>query len=226
MDGLAQLAKVFTGGGKPASGIPGVPNIPGIPAGGTGGGGPLWQQVLLGSMFGTGELGNILEGVKQSKLQSQQADYNKYLTALVKDPAQISKMATAEAAPLSQALTQALNNNVQGDLAQRGLSQAPGIFAASETQAQAPYIQQNQNTALQAVLQQLGLPVSSMASAATNFRPPTDLSGLLGQFLKSFPNKTSVPQQAPTTPGITFPTNIPGINDSWGSTGDAWGLPS
>lgn len=192
MDGLASLAKIFTHSAPTAAST---------------GSSPLWQKLLVGGLLGGGEVGNILESVKQAKLQNQMGDYVKYVLGLTKNPAQISKLATAEAAPLSQALTQTVTNQVQGDMAERGLSQAPGIFAGSESQALAPFVQQNYNTALQAVLSQLGIPMQAMQVEGGSFKPAANLSPLLSQFLKLFPSKTTA-----ATPGLTLPTGDAGLN--------------
>jgi len=195
MDGLTQILSTIGMGGSTAAA-------------------PAWQKILLGGMFGAGELGNLLQEKKLMDLQNQQAAYTKYVTNLVQNPAQISKMATSEAAPLSQALQQTVMNAVQGDMAARGLSQAPGIFGATESQALAPYVQQNYNTALQAVLSQLGIPISSMSSQQGSFQKPQDLSALLKQFLNSFGTKGTVPTQSPQGGGLTPPTIDPIFGDA------------
>lgn len=145
---------------------------------GLGGGGgsdtsaPLWQKLLLGGMLGTGEIGNILE-------ERKRAQYQNFVMNLIKDPAKLTQMVLKAQRPLDNALVQAINNRVQADLASRGLSQAPGVFAAEQSQAIAPYIQQNEQTAMQQVLASLGLP-------AGTFRKPENLSPLLTQFLRAF----------------------------------------
>jgi len=204
MDAIKSIGQIFTGGGSPSIGIPGIPQIPGLPSSGGSAGAPGWQQLLLGGLFGAGELGNILEEEKQAALQKQVSDYLKYVTGLAKDPAALSRMVVSAEQPLSAALTQNVNNQVQGNMAERGLSQAPGIFAATEAQALAPYVQQNQATAEQQVLSALGLPFSGQATAQSTMQKPQDLSNLLAMFLRSFPTKT--PAQTPSTPGITLPT--------------------
>lgn len=152
--------------------------IPVIMNAGGGGGGqdtgeaPLWQKLLLGGMLGTGEIGNIIEERKRASYQNQ-------LLNLIKNPAALTQMILKAQRPLDNALVQAVNNRVQADLASRGLSQAPGIFAAGESQAIAPYIQQNYNEAMNQVLTSLGLPGGT-------FRQPQNLSPLLTQFLRMF----------------------------------------
>lgn len=137
-----------------------------------GGGSPLWMKLLLGGMLGTGEIGNIIEERKRAAYQNQ-------LMQLIKDPAKLTQMVLKAQRPLDNALVQAVNNRVQADMASRGLAQAPGVFAASQAQALAPFIQENQNAAMQQVLASLGLP-------AGTFRQPENLSPLLAQFLRTF----------------------------------------
>jgi hypothetical protein len=60
--------------------------------------------------------------------------------------------------PLNRGLVQAINNQVQADMASRGLAQAPGVFSAEEEQTLAPFQQANQQRAMQLILAQLGIP--------------------------------------------------------------------
>ena len=135
-------------------------------------------SMLSGGALAGGEIGNILEQQKRSQ-------YQNYIMGILKDPAKLAQMASKVQQPLNNGLTQSVNNQVQGDMASRGLSQAPGIFAASESQALAPYIQHNQDTAMAAVLQSLGMPQGT-------FSPPQNLSGGMSTFLNTLQKK---PQQ-------------------------------
>ena len=128
-------------------------------------------QVISGGGFAAGELGNILQGIKENSYQNQ-------ILSLFKNPAQLAALVAKLQQPLNNGLTQAVGNQVQGSLAERGLAQAPGIFAASEAQGLAPYYQQNQQSAMNSVLQLLGMPASTFKSPANN-------SAALGMFLKS-----------------------------------------
>lgn len=128
-------------------------------------------QILSGGAFGAGEVGNIIESEKQ-------AAYQNFVMSLLKDPAKLQALVAKLQQPLNNGLTQAVGNQVQGNMAERGLSQAPGIFAASESQALAPFYLQNQNAALNAVMQLLGMP-------AGTFKNPSNNSGALGLFMKS-----------------------------------------
>jgi hypothetical protein len=157
---------------------------------------PNTGKAISGGLLGAGEIGNIMEERKRMA-------YQNFVMDLLKNPQKLAQMAAKIQAPLDNGLVQATNNRVQGDMASRGLSQAPGIFAASESQALAPYIQQNQSTALQAVMQSLGLPQGT-------FQQPQNLGPLMGTFLKSFTPNSSTP-----TAGLTPQTGI-----GPGDTGD------
>jgi hypothetical protein len=157
----------------------------------------LWQKLLTGGLAATGEVGNVLEGEKRSA-------YQNFVMSLLKNPGKLAQMAAQITQPLSRGLEQSVGNQVQGDLASRGLSQAPGIFAATESQALAPYEQQNQNIAMQAVLQSLGLP-------AGTFAQPTNLGPSLGLFLNQFKTPPQ-PNTNPSNTGLTLPT-APPISD-------------
>ncbi len=129
---------------------------------------PMFSKLLQGGVLGAGEVGNILE--ERKRLQ-----YQNFVMDLLKHPEKLAAMAAKIQQPLNNGLVQAVDNRVQGDMASRGLSQAPGIFAASESQALAPYVQQNQNEAMNAVLQSLGMPAGS-------FQQPQNLSGIMSLF--------------------------------------------
>jgi len=157
------------------------------------------QAIMSGMAFGAGELGNIIQGSKENSYQNK-------ILSLLNNPAALAQLASKLQQPLNSGLTQNVTNQVQGNLAERGLSQAPGIFAASESQALAPYYQQNQNTALQSVLQLLGMPAST-------FKNPVNNSGALSLFLKALQPQGSAgynpPQGGFTYTPTTFDSGIP-----------------
>lgn len=131
--------------------------------------------IISGGSFGAGEIGNILEARKK-------AQYQNYINDLMMHPEKLAALAAKLQKPLDNSLVQGVTNTVQGNMAERGLSQAPGIFAASESQALAPYVQQNENTALQTVMQMLGMP-------AGTFGTPQNNSGSLQLFLNSLKSR-------------------------------------
>lgn len=144
---------------------------------------------IEGGTLAAGEVGNIME-------ERKRLAYQNFVMDLLSHPEKLAAMAAKIQQPLNNGLVQGVNNRVQGDMAARGLSQAPGIFAASEGQALAPYVQQNQQTAMQAVLSSLGLP-------AGTFGQPQNLSSLMTLFAK--PQGGSAP-----APGLTpDPSQLP-----------------
>lgn len=161
---------------------------------------PAAMKGIQGGLMGAGEVGNIIEAKKR-------LDYQNFVMNLLKNPQQLAAMAAKIQQPLNNGLVQSVNNQVQGDMAARGLSQAPGIFAASESQALAPFVQQNQQTAMNAVLQSLGLP-------AGTFSQPSSMAPLMSLF-----SKPLLPAQTSTNPGLTpsssdnpFPWETGGVN--------------
>lgn len=189
MDAISSLGSVFTGGS---------------------GGVPTWMKLLLGGLTASGEVGNVMAD------RQRQAQLNKVNAWENLTPAQLSAKVAQATKPLDAGLTQGVGNVVQADLGERGLSQAPGIQAATLSQALAPYYQQNQNVALQQVLQQMMLP----ATAASMVAQPQNLSPMLALLLASMKGG-----QNPSNPGIT--TNnidwsaVPDINPTFPSNADA-----
>lgn len=189
MDAISSLGSIFTGGS---------------------GGVPTWMKLLLGGLTASGEVGNIMAD------RQRQAQLNKVNAWENLTPAQLSAKVAQATKPLDAGLTQGVGNVVQADLGERGLSQAPGIQAATLSQALAPYYQQNQNVALQQVLQQMMLP----ATAASMTAQPQNLSPMLALLLASMKGG-----QNPSNPGIT--TNnidwsaVPDINTTFPSNADA-----
>ncbi len=145
---------------------------------------PAAAPVISGASSGLGLLGNLISGVegqKEQNLLTTQQDKIANLT-----PSQLTSMVTSAEAPINQGLIQDVGNTVQADVASRGLSQAPGVFASEESQALAPYEQQNYQTALSQVMQQLGLPLQYAGVISELLKgQQTNLSPSLALFLKS-----------------------------------------
>ena len=151
-----------------------------------------------------GLVGNLLGQQSQNAYTNQQTAYQAYLQNLAKNPAALSAMINKATLPLSGALVQGVNNQVQGDLASRGLSQAPGIFAATEEQALAPYLLSQQDQARQQVMQQLGLGQGQQPPAV--FPGQSNMTAALMQALKF---GGSQPQSGLTIPTIGTDYNPP-----------------
>jgi len=175
---------------------------------------PIIQLATAGAGLG----GNILSSIQQGKVASQ-AEKNAELS-----PAALAGRVSAAEQPLDRSLINTVNNQVQGDMAQRGLAEAPGIFGATEAQALAPFQQQNQQSALELILQQLGLPNSTLMALRSGGGGMANLSPLLQMLMKSFPT-TPPPATAPfvnqgpmpdAAPGLTTPNNFTGSTDTGG----------
>jgi len=133
--------------------------------------------LLSGGAAVAGTGGNILEDVKKN-------DYQNFILNLVKNPTAFAALISKLQQPLNAGLTQSVGNQVQGQMAERGLSQAPGIFAGAESQALAPFYQQNQSTATNALLQALGLP-------AGTFGQPVNTTGAWQGLFKGLPPQSN-----------------------------------
>lgn len=169
---------------------------------------------------GSGLIGNILNSIQRGNVASQAAK-NASLT-----PAQLGGMVSSATKPLDRSLVETVQNAVQADVASRGLAESPGIFAATESQALAPFQQQNQQTALQLIMEKLGLPAQTLYALSSGGGGYANLLPLLQSIMKMQQGKTaSAPTQdqllnlfntnwQPTpAPGITTPNNWTGPTD-------------
>ena len=157
---------------------------------------------------GAGLIGNIMSSVQQGKVASQ-AEKNANLS-----PNQLASMVSSATQPLDRSLVESVQNAVQGDVASRGLAESPGTFAATESQALAPFEQANQQTALQLILQKLGLPIETLQALKSGGGGMANLLPLLTML---FGGKTGTPSPI-TTGSVTYPppTSTPsptGVSD-------------
>jgi hypothetical protein len=166
---------------------------------------------------GAGLVGNLLAD-QQRSAAAKQAQANANLS-----PQQLAAMVSGAQQPLNRGLVQAITGNVDANLAEQGLSQAPGIQATTLAQALSIPEQQNQQTALALVLKKLGLP----AEFAATIPPNANLSPLLAMLFKSFGGSGGGMTPGPTT-GPNY--SQAGLTDSSGAPttdytlGD-WGNP-
>lgn len=151
---------------------------------------------------GAGLVGNLLAD-KQRSDAANLAKRNANLT-----PAQLGAQVTQATQPLNQQLVQAITGNVNANLAEQGLSQAPGIQASAIAQGLALPEQQNQQTAMQLVLQKLGLP----AEYARTIPPGSDLSSLIAMLFKGFGTGTGTTPAAKTPFAGTFNQKQPSLD--------------
>jgi hypothetical protein len=89
--------------------------------------------------------------------QYQNQQYQNLLRSYAQNPAKMQAYAQQFTQPLNAGLTADVSNSAQAYLAQRGLSDSPAVSQQVESQAIAPYIQQNQQQGYQDALQALGL---------------------------------------------------------------------
>jgi hypothetical protein len=129
----------------------------------------------------------------------------------LQNPQALANQAAGMAQPLNAGLVQAVNNQVGGNMAEQGLSQSPGIIAATTGQALAPYEQQNQQMALSQLMQSLQLRLAGNPSPV-NLAP---LLALLGQKQPQSPGNVTVGGGS----GGMSPEQM--LNNVWGNSGDS-----
>ena len=139
----------------------------------------------LGSA-GMGVIGNIqANNARNSVLSAETNRMNAYNKLT---PAQVAQGITSLEQPLSSNLTKSVGNVVSGQLAERGLSQAPGIQAQALAQGLAPYQLQEQQLAQQAFFQKLGLPISAQPSPFGPYPQTTNQNQLFQALSRIFMN--------------------------------------
>lgn len=137
-----------------------------------------------------------------------------------KHPEAVSNMVAAATKPLSSGLTSSVSNVVNANLAEQGLSQAPGIQTQNLAQALAPYQQNEQQMAMEQVFKVLGLPTEALR--AMNLTPQPNLAAMLagsgsqpspwtGGMVGNTPdNALATPSYMPTAPfGVYGPDVAP-----------------
>jgi hypothetical protein len=101
-------------------------------------------------------VGSIFTGIANSQAQSSAQSEQQRLNAL-QQPGAAAKAIESNEQPLSQGLTQGVGNEVQGYLAERGLSESPAIQASQLSQALGPYQLQEQQLAENATFSPYGI---------------------------------------------------------------------
>lgn len=171
---------------------------------------PMIGKIGQGVTGGLGILGNIIGANRQNTIQKAALAQEKELAALAANPALLAAKIKALQQPLSQGLITGVGNNVQGQLAERGLGTSPQIAQEVYAQALAPYQMDEQRMAQEALFRALGLPLEAINVAQGTMQPPTDTSSFW-QMLQ----KPNVPQ----LPGSSHPYIDPGIAPPDGSAG-------
>lgn len=192
-----------------------IANLGGLFGGGGGGTTPTWMKILLGALTGTGEIGNILAGRERAKEADVLKQAQRRFANLT--PEQLSSLVLRAERPLEAGLTQNVGNVVQASLAERGLSQAPGIFGATLSQALAPYELEQRRQALELVFKQLGLPIEYANAILQSLPKETNMAPLLALLLSSVRKPAATPPTFPTGPGDYPPSpdqpGFPGVSD-------------
>lgn len=152
---------------------------------------------IEGITAGTGLLGNIMNSIIRGKEVGKLQDAEKRLASLT--PEKLAGLVSRAEQPLGADLTQSVGNLVQADVAGRGLAESPGVFAATESQALAPYKLQQQQMALELVMKQLGLPIEYAKAILEATGGNVDVSKILALLQQN----NSGGNQVPDTSGIT-----------------------
>jgi hypothetical protein len=170
-------------------------------------GGALGQGAsALGPVTGLfGMINQFSQAQKQKALTDRQIYYAKH-------PEAVSNLVAQDTKPLSSGLTSSVSNVVNANLAEQGLSQAPGIQTQVLSQALAPYQQQEQQFAIQEAFKSLGLPAEALASLNSTMNP-----GGLAAMLKNILPGSGSSSPSGGTPGFQIPNTDPS-GGSWGGS--------
>jgi hypothetical protein len=152
-------------------------------------------QILGLGTAGAGLFGNVMNSITRGKEVGNLQSAEKKFTSLT--PEQLSGMVTKAEQPLGQDLLQNVGNLVQADVAGRGLAESPGVFAATETQAVAPYQLQQQQMALQLIMKQLGLPIEYATAILSSMGGNANVSPLLQMLMQQNGTSGGVPPSVP-----------------------------
>jgi len=169
----------------------------------------------LTSLLGLAGAGsNIYSGIEQSQQANRLAHAQQYVADLVQNPKKMTAAAAGYTQPLTAGLTADVENEVQANLAERGLGSSPAAYTQQLTQALAPFIMANKQAGFNHLLQALQLP-----SGFRSFAPPfTNLSGILKQL--------QMPSAAPAAPAESDPyANLDPFanNDPFDPFAGGWG---
>lgn len=129
-----------------------------------------------------GVISNIINANKANDVNQRAIDQQKQVAELVKNPQLLAAKIASLRQPLSQSLTSSVGNDVQAQLAEKGLSSSPQIAGAVEAQALAPFEQRSQEDAQSAFFNLLGQGNNSTETAATTLPKSSDTSGFWGGF--------------------------------------------
>jgi hypothetical protein len=157
---------------------------------------------------------NVYTGIQNANNLGNYNSTQQYIQNLVKNPQKMQAAAASYTQPLTAGLTDSVTNQVQAQLAERGLGGSPAALSSDITQALAPYIQQNQQTGLNTLLQSLG--VAGAAKPAT--LPSVNLSQLMALLKQGGSGGTSDPSASmaqtgfadlQTPPSLSLDNSVP-----------------
>ena len=180
-----------------------------------GGGGSTAGTAVSGGLAGAGAIGDLLTSLLSGGVTS---GLNKQLKSIEgMSPAQFTSQVQSAEGPINAGLVQSVGNQVQGDLASRGLSQAPGIFASEEAQALGPIEQQNYQVALEQTLAKLGLPLSYASVIQKMLPGQQSMTPALTQLLQQLARRNNGNATAGQAPGggILGPLSTGTLPDNW-----------
>jgi len=146
---------------------------------------------LEGATAGAGLFGNILNSITRGRAVGNLESAEKKFAKMT--PEQLAGLVSRAEQPLGQDLTQSVGNLVQADVASRGLAESPGVFAATEAQALAPYKLEQQRLALELVMRQLGLPIEYAQAILAGTGGNVDVSKVLALLQQNNPSANQVP---------------------------------
>lgn len=172
-----------------------------------------------GAKPGTGLSGSLalMQAISQMSLASKEKQAVDRSLWYSKHPEAIASMETQFEKPLNQGLIKGTENIVNASLGEQGLSQAPGIQQQVSQQALAPYIQQNQQTALMEVFKALGLPAEALQALA-GMKSPGALAMQLKSILPQGPGAAGAPGSTTPFPTPSLPqdpNSFPGLAPPW-----------
>ena len=158
---------------------------------------PQMLQSIL-PILGVGEtIAGVTGNIMNERTASQQQGVLKADEKVLNSPTLFNQQVAANTAPLNTGLVQDVTNTVDANAGATGTAQAPGIVSTELAQAIAPYIQQNQNTAIQTVLSRLTGSQSDAGSILSSLHN-TNLSPLLAMLLR-------LNNPSNSTPGVSAP---------------------
>jgi hypothetical protein len=171
-------------------------------------------KLLPGLMAGSGAIFNTLQMLKKQSLANAQMARYKRLQYLSEHPEMMMQEMKKFERPLDQGLVSSLERTTDAHLAEQGLSTAPGIQQEVLAQALAPFKQNQQQMAMQALFKSLGLP----DGVDVNIPGGVDLRGLMAELFGK--SASSTPSGGTGgTGGTTNPGGNGIIVDDWGGGG-------